>query len=110
MEKVVEESSDVPAVVPEIKPEVLQPTNAEAPSVEQKEVEKVEEPAVPVDGVSVSTEAEESESDGVAVNGIAINVVNDQDLVGDSSWEERTWKELVRLREDMFWARIGGLR
>ncbi|KAF7795677.1 hypothetical protein EIP86_006842 [Pleurotus ostreatoroseus] len=30
--------------------------------------------------------------------------------VGDSTWEERTWKELVRLREDMFWARIGGLR
>ena len=30
--------------------------------------------------------------------------------VGDATWEERTWKELVRLREDMFWARIGGLR
>ena len=23
------------------------------------------------------------------------------------SWEERTWKELVKLREDMFWARVG---
>ncbi|KAJ7060962.1 proline-rich protein [Mycena amicta] len=30
--------------------------------------------------------------------------------VGDVTWEERTWKELVRLREDMFWARIGGVR
>ena len=30
--------------------------------------------------------------------------------VGDASWEERTWKEIVRLREDMFWARVGGLR
>ncbi|KAJ7449120.1 proline-rich protein [Mycena galericulata] len=30
--------------------------------------------------------------------------------VGDVTWEERTWKELVRLREDMFWARIGGIR
>jgi hypothetical protein len=30
--------------------------------------------------------------------------------VGDSTWEERTWKEIVRLREDMFWARIGGVR
>ena len=30
--------------------------------------------------------------------------------VGDSSWEEKTWKELVRLREDMFWARVGGIR
>ena len=30
--------------------------------------------------------------------------------VGDATWEERTWKEVVRLREDMFWARLGGLR
>ncbi|KAJ8518832.1 hypothetical protein ONZ45_g4158 [Pleurotus djamor] len=31
-------------------------------------------------------------------------------FVGDSSWEERAWREIVRLREDMFWARIGALR
>ncbi|KZT03753.1 uncharacterized protein LAESUDRAFT_738103 [Laetiporus sulphureus 93-53] len=30
--------------------------------------------------------------------------------VGDGTWEERTWKELVRLREEMLWARIGGMR
>ncbi|KAL0960178.1 hypothetical protein HGRIS_011812 [Hohenbuehelia grisea] len=30
--------------------------------------------------------------------------------VGDATWEERTWKEIVRLREDMFWARIGAFR
>jgi len=30
--------------------------------------------------------------------------------VGDGSWDEKTWKELVRLREDMFWARVGGFR
>lgn len=30
--------------------------------------------------------------------------------VGNSTWEERTWQELVKLREEMFWARIGGLR
>ena len=29
---------------------------------------------------------------------------------GDATWEERTWKELTRLREDMFWARVGGVR
>ncbi|KAJ8081917.1 hypothetical protein PM082_007763 [Marasmius tenuissimus] len=28
--------------------------------------------------------------------------------VGDATWEERTWKEIVRLKEVMFWARIGG--
>ncbi|KDR80254.1 hypothetical protein GALMADRAFT_242589 [Galerina marginata CBS 339.88] len=31
-------------------------------------------------------------------------------FVSDATWEERTWKELVRLREDMFWARVGGFR
>lgn len=30
--------------------------------------------------------------------------------VGDTTWEDRAWRELVRLREDMFWARIGGFR
>ncbi|CDZ96854.1 Guanine nucleotide exchange factor [Phaffia rhodozyma] len=27
--------------------------------------------------------------------------------VKEDSWEEKTWKELVRLREDLFWKRIG---
>ncbi|THH13357.1 hypothetical protein EW146_g6851 [Bondarzewia mesenterica] len=30
--------------------------------------------------------------------------------VGDATWEERTWKELVRLREEMFLARVGAFR
>jgi Rab guanine nucleotide exchange factor SEC2 len=30
--------------------------------------------------------------------------------VGTSTWEERTWRELIKLREDMFWARAGGVR
>ncbi|KAF9051676.1 hypothetical protein BJ165DRAFT_1450539 [Panaeolus papilionaceus] len=30
--------------------------------------------------------------------------------LGDANWEERTWKELVRLREDMFFARVGVVR
>ncbi|KAG6900292.1 hypothetical protein C0993_000265 [Termitomyces sp. T159_Od127] len=30
--------------------------------------------------------------------------------VGDTTWEERTWKEIIRLKEAMFWARIGGLK
>ncbi|KAH8103086.1 proline-rich protein [Cristinia sonorae] len=31
-------------------------------------------------------------------------------FVGDATWEERTWKDLVRLREDMFYARMGCVR
>ncbi|KAI1794421.1 hypothetical protein LXA43DRAFT_1080850 [Ganoderma leucocontextum] len=29
--------------------------------------------------------------------------------VSDATWEERTYKELVRLREEMYWARIGAV-
>ena len=35
---------------------------------------------------------------------------DDTPFVGDGTWEERTWKELTRLREDMFWARMGGVQ
>ena len=34
----------------------------------------------------------------------------EENIISDSSWEERTWKEIVRLKEDMFWARVGGIR
>ncbi|KAG8817425.1 hypothetical protein FRC17_011238 [Serendipita sp. 399] len=30
--------------------------------------------------------------------------------VGRGTWEERAWLELVRIRENMFWARLGGVR
>ncbi|KAG8719433.1 hypothetical protein FRC08_002818 [Ceratobasidium sp. 394] len=32
---------------------------------------------------------------------------DDGQFVGEQSWEERAYKEIVKLREDMFWARIG---
>lgn len=35
---------------------------------------------------------------------------NGEVYIGDATWEERTWKELAKLKEDMFWARVGGLR
>lgn len=31
-------------------------------------------------------------------------------FASDATWEDRTWKEVMRLKEDMFWARIGGIR
>ncbi|KAH7925454.1 hypothetical protein BV22DRAFT_1064951 [Leucogyrophana mollusca] len=31
-------------------------------------------------------------------------------FASDATWEERTWKEVVRLKEAMFWARVGGVR
>jgi hypothetical protein len=40
----------------------------------------------------------------------AVETEDKGQYVGNGSWEEKTWKELVRLREDMFWARLGGFR
>lgn len=37
-------------------------------------------------------------------------LLNHQNLVGDKSWEDKTWKEVVRLREEMFYARLGVIR
>ncbi|EIW78614.1 hypothetical protein CONPUDRAFT_167588 [Coniophora puteana RWD-64-598 SS2] len=34
----------------------------------------------------------------------------DSGFTTDATWEERTWREVVRLREEMFWARVGGVR
>jgi hypothetical protein len=36
--------------------------------------------------------------------------VSNQNLVGDKSWEEKTWREVVRLRQEMFHARMGIVR
>ena len=33
-----------------------------------------------------------------------------RNLVGDRSWEDKTWREIVRLREEMFFARMGIVR
>ncbi|KAF9787903.1 hypothetical protein BJ322DRAFT_1217162 [Thelephora terrestris] len=37
-------------------------------------------------------------------------LLNTQNMVGDKSWEDKTWREVVRLREDMFYARLGIIR
>ncbi|KAF7971083.1 hypothetical protein HWV62_22064 [Athelia sp. TMB] len=29
-------------------------------------------------------------------------------FIGETTWEDKTWRELVKLKEDMFWARVGG--
>ncbi|KAF8328216.1 uncharacterized protein EI90DRAFT_3126387 [Cantharellus anzutake] len=45
-------------------------------------------------------------------NNVLVSSIEDESspVVGDETWEDRQWKELVKLREVMFWARIGGQR
>jgi len=54
----------------------------------------------------------EEDVDGVRddADGAAENESDAQIYVGDATWEERTWRELTKLREEMFWARIGAVR
>lgn len=78
----------VSAVAPPPVPPRSRPTKGEVPKVE---IEKEEDEAKDTDS------ADENESDA-------------QNYVSDATWEERTWRELTRLREEMFWARIGAIR
>ncbi len=100
--------------------DVPPPSDASAAAVGEGSTKTEETPAAdaeeshlngdvpPADAVSLS------ESNATAV--VAVPVAEEakdersQDngqYVGDSTWEERTYKELVRLREEMFWARVG---
>ncbi|KAH8113898.1 hypothetical protein DFH11DRAFT_1509987 [Phellopilus nigrolimitatus] len=52
----------------------------------------------------------EGKLDGNARAGADLDADARAEYVGEATWEERTWRELVRLREDMYWARVGGVR
>lgn len=76
---------------------------------------------VSLQDVSLATDLErenENETEAHEVNETPENMsVSDHSseddprlYVGDILWEERAWKELVKLREEMFWARVGGVR
>ena len=58
----------------------------------------------------VPPKSESSPSDGHSREGSDEKKAEWEQFVGDTTWEERTWKEIVRLREEMFWARIGSVR
>ncbi|KAG6335128.1 hypothetical protein ID866_3968 [Astraeus odoratus] len=38
------------------------------------------------------------------------SITDGEGFASEATWEERTWKELVRLRGEMFWARVGCVR
>ncbi|KAG6915087.1 hypothetical protein DXG01_013534 [Tephrocybe rancida] len=92
---------------------------------EEKEVEKIEAKANEVEVEKASEEVaavpEKQASNETEKEDVGAQDTSDADdrkesldddvsgtYVGDATWEERTWKEIVRLKEEMFWARIGG--
>ncbi|KAG8936272.1 hypothetical protein FRC03_008394, partial [Tulasnella sp. 419] len=116
-------SSPAPALAP-----ALQLAASVEPSAKTESTvpeESVKEPAPPSVTTDVKTEPAQaalpptetetkdehkrSESTATTTDGEA-NPETDSGgmtFVGDKTWEDRTWKELVRLRTEMYWARVG---
>ncbi|KIM70566.1 hypothetical protein SCLCIDRAFT_78779, partial [Scleroderma citrinum Foug A] len=73
-------------------------TSSEPDPIPASHVENAGRPSTEVETpMDTSSSKQASSSDG-------------ESFVGDATWEERTWKEIVRLREEMFWTRVGCMR
>ncbi|KAI0074465.1 hypothetical protein K474DRAFT_1665379 [Panus rudis PR-1116 ss-1] len=90
---------------------VPNPTSAEE---KDKAMEKAESAAVPPALPPRRIITDDAETLPVVSEPEPEKVEEEEDerglYVSDATWEERTYKELVKLREDMFWARLGGIR
>ncbi|KAM5530282.1 hypothetical protein V8D89_014711 [Ganoderma adspersum] len=80
--------------------------HAESAPAEPESVPDVPPPAYAAGDVRANVNGDKKEKDAVSV---AESETANGLYVGDATWEERTYKELVRLREEMFWARIGAV-
>jgi len=81
--------------------------NVNGPDIPDKAKTNGEINGAHVNGV---VENEKVDPNAQALEEKEIEETDRRQYVGDCTWEEKTWKELVRLREDMFWARVGGFR
>ena len=87
-------------------PEIIKPifttkSEPQKPDAEVTQVVEVSDPITTAEGIAASPDDDAQHTSGL---------INNQNLVGDKSWEEKTWKEVVRLREEMFYARMGIIR
>jgi len=78
-------------------------TAAHAAPAESDETREVTTPSE-IEFTDVRTQLNDGESSSPSSETPADN---DRDIVGDATWEDRTWKEIVQLREQLFWARVG---
>ena len=91
-------------VIDRPEPEIIKPISAtevepQGPDIGVTQI--AEAPSV-ADGSTASPVDDIRRADGDGSG-----LINNQNLVGDKSWEEKAWKEVVRLREEMFYARVG---
>ena len=95
-------------VVNRMSPEVIKPifTKAEPLQADTEAIQNAEAPS----SVTMAEGPAPSPVDVSHTTGDNGGLINDQNLVGDRSWEDKTWREIVRLREEMFYARVGIIR
>ncbi|KAI0356015.1 hypothetical protein OH77DRAFT_1424314 [Trametes cingulata] len=91
---------DAPAPSTDVEPK----QDGSAPAAEDKHDSEPQ-----VNGTSEATSAESQPEPEAKGEDEAPEKDDQGQCVGDATWEERTYKELVRLREEMFWARIGAI-
>ncbi|KAF5368967.1 hypothetical protein D9758_003007 [Tetrapyrgos nigripes] len=95
-------TSDVPEADEKAEVEV------ETSAVPEKEKETAEQTAEAVPQVDGDVKPELVETNGTTEER---GKEDDGEVyIGISTWEERTWKEVIRLKEVMFWARVGGIK
>jgi hypothetical protein len=106
----VEETAPPPVdeVVTRPSPEALKPifTQVEPRQPDAEIARNTEAPSL----ITIAEGTAASPVDTPHTTGDSSGLVNNQNLVGDKSWEDKTWREIVRLREEMFHARMGIVR
>ncbi|KAI0754433.1 hypothetical protein C8Q80DRAFT_1226504 [Daedaleopsis nitida] len=99
---------------PESQPESTLPTAEPHVNGDAKAAELDSAPDAPATDAVAVVNGEIAKGDAVTASESVetAEAAEEQDsgqYVGDATWEERTYKELMRLREEMFWARIGAV-
>lgn len=109
---VVEEIAPPPVtdVVSRPGPEIIKPlftakVEPQEADSEVTQIAKASSPIAVVDGTTASPI-----DDIQHAGGDDSGLIGNQNLVGNNTWEEKTWREVVRLREEMFCARMGFVR
>ncbi|KAG9003641.1 hypothetical protein FRB94_003030 [Tulasnella sp. JGI-2019a] len=103
---VTQDGESVPPAVAEAEVAVTPaPQEPSAPAVEFPTDTKVTPNTQPPPYSGTDTKPEEGNID----DSQAESPIDEATSVGDKTWEEKAWKELAKLRADMFWARIGSI-
>ena len=98
---------DSPSPLPEY---TLEPTTETPPTTTATETTTADQASI----LSASSASVYTKNTKEVLPSIPATTTTEEDLpeddewVGNARWEDRAWNEIVRIREEMFWARVGG--